>query len=161
LIKIRKKDINLERGVIVLHDGQTKNGRGAILPIPPGMVEYFRSIPEECEYAFYRVIRGTSKVRRSPKPRYVALGCFWKSWKKVLEKAEIKDFHFHDLRHIACWNLAKNGTPESVIMRIGNWKTPEIFRRYRHISEDEITGAVQFKNESCIRFVYDATGTVG
>ncbi len=155
LIRIRKKDIDLSRGVIVLHDGETKNGRGAIIPIPPGMVDYFRSIPEECEYAFYRVVLGTRTVRQSPNPRYVPLGCFGKSWKKVLKKAEIEDFRFHDLRHIACWNLAKNGTPESVIMRIGNWKTPEIFRRYRHISEAEITSAVRFQDDKCIRFVYD------
>ena len=35
---------------------------------------------------------------------------FDKAWRTTLKKADIKDFHFHDLRHTFCSNLILSGS---------------------------------------------------
>lgn len=161
LVNMRKEDVDLFQNVIYLREGQTKNGSGAILPIPPDMLEYFQNIPSKSTHAFYRKIKGSRKDRTGKNERYVPLGDFKNSWKEVCKHAKIKDFRFHDTRHYACWQMAKRGIPETVIMRIGNWKTRAVFRRYRHISMDEILAAVRWDNGNCIHGVYTGTGTDG
>jgi integrase len=57
-----------------------------------------------------------------------------KAWYQALERAGIEDFRWHDLRHCwASWHV-QNGTPLFALQELGGWESPEMVRRYAHLS---------------------------
>lgn len=64
-----------------------------------------------------------------------------RAWKKALERAGIKDFRWHDLRHTwASWHrMAGTSTPE--LQRLGAWKTQAMVERYAHLAPDQLVDA--------------------
>jgi integrase len=135
LIRLKKDSLDLLNNVIRLRNGTTKNRRGTFIPIPPDMVEYFRNLPRETEYLFFRFVDKSQS--------YASLGDFHKAWATARKLAGIEDFHFHDLRHISATNLVDNGTPERVVREIANWKT-DMLNRYYHMSDKRIMQSVRF-----------------
>ena len=62
-----------------------------------------------------------------------------KAWKKALKRAGIEDFRWHDLRHTwASWHV-QNGTPLFALQELGGWESPEMVRRYAHLSAEHLT----------------------
>lgn len=61
-----------------------------------------------------------------------------KAWYKGLAAVEIEDFRWHDLRHTwASWHV-QNGTPLFALQELGGWESPEMVRRYAHLSADHL-----------------------
>lgn len=61
-----------------------------------------------------------------------------KAWYKGLMTAGIEDFRWHDLRHTwASWHV-QNGTPLFALQELGGWESPEMVRRYAHLSADHL-----------------------
>jgi hypothetical protein len=50
---------------------------------------------------------------------------------------------FHDLRRSGARNYRRAQVTEDVIMRIGGWKTPSMFRRYNVVDERDLTEAAE------------------
>lgn len=113
LVQMRRDWVDLEQSCIVIPMGITKNGEECIKPIPPNMIDYFRSIPNDSEFVFYREEDG----------KYKSLGDFKKSWTHCRNKAGIDNLRFHDTRHHSATNLVNNGVPERVVMQVAGWKT--------------------------------------
>ncbi|RQQ63540.1 site-specific integrase [Burkholderia stagnalis] len=60
------------------------------------------------------------------------------AWRKALERAGIRDFRWHDLRHTwASWHVQR-GTPLQVLKELGGWETMEMVQRYAHLSADHL-----------------------
>lgn len=61
-----------------------------------------------------------------------------KAWYQALERAGIQDFRWHDLRHTwASWHV-QNGTPLFALQELGGWESPEMVRRYAHLSAEHL-----------------------
>jgi hypothetical protein len=61
-----------------------------------------------------------------------------KAWYEVLKWAGITDFRWHDLRHTwASWHV-QNGTPLFALQELGGWESPEMVRRYAHLSAEHL-----------------------
>jgi len=61
-----------------------------------------------------------------------------KAWYQGLERAGIQDFRWHDLRHTwASWHVQK-GTPIYALQELGGWESPEMVRRYAHLSAEHL-----------------------
>jgi integrase len=120
LIKAKREQYNQVTNTIFIPD--SKADIPINKPVPPEMREYFKNIPLDCPYLFYR---------QTKSGKYYSLGDFRKAWAHCLKKAEITDAHVHDLRHISATELYSNGIPEREIMDIAGWKTP-MLSTYRH-----------------------------
>jgi integrase len=120
LIKAKKEQYNPFTNTIYIPD--SKADIPINKPVPPEMRDYFRNIPSDCPYLFYR---------QTKQGKFYPLGDLRKAWAYCLEKAEITDAHIHDLRHVSATELYSNGIPEREIMDIAGWKTP-MLSTYRH-----------------------------
>lgn len=64
-----------------------------------------------------------------------------KAWWAALERADIKDFRWHDLRHtFATWHR-QAGTPTHELQRLGGWKTLSMVERYAHVAPEGLQTA--------------------
>lgn len=80
-----------------------------------------------------------------------------KAWYKGLEAAGIKDFRWHDLRHTwASWHV-QNGTPLFALQELGGWESPEMVRRYAHLSADHLA---PYADRLCALRVVEPSGDV-
>jgi len=60
------------------------------------------------------------------------------AWKSALERAGIKDFRWHDLRHTwASWHV-QSGTPLNVMKELGSWKSFDMVLRYAHLAPKQL-----------------------
>lgn len=136
LLSLHWSDVDLNRKVIVLHE--TKNGDRRLLPLS-GLA--------------FELVKEHSKVRRidtdfifpnqkGDKPLDIR-----SAWERALEKAEIEDFRFHDLRHSAASYLAMNGATMAEIAEVLGHKTLQMVKRYAHLSDAHTAGVVARMNE--------------
>ena len=61
-----------------------------------------------------------------------------RAWRNALQRAEITDFRWHDLRHTwASWHV-QAGTPLNVLKELGGWASLEMVLRYAHLGADHL-----------------------
>lgn len=70
-----------------------------------------------------------------------------REWRAAVKAANIKDFHFHDLRHSAASYLAMNGATTAEIAEVLGHKTASMVKRYAHLSTTHTAGVVAAMNE--------------
>lgn len=139
LVNMKKEDLDLIHNTIRVKAGNSKNDIGCYKPIPPDMVDYFRNLPSETEYLFYR----KEEDEKTGNVSYFGLGSFHSAWSRCLRLAKLQGFHFHDTRHMAATMLVDNGTPEQAVMTVANWKT-NMLRNYYHREPRKMLELVQF-----------------
>lgn len=62
-----------------------------------------------------------------------------KGWYSALARAGIENFRWHDLRHTwASWHV-QGGTPLYALQEMGGWESPEMVRRYAHLTADHLS----------------------
>lgn len=65
-----------------------------------------------------------------------------RDFKRALQRANIKNFRFHDLRHTwASWHIQR-GTPLMVLKELGGWETIEMVQKYAHLNADHLLSYV-------------------
>ncbi len=129
LLGLRWSDVDLERGVAVIH--HTKNGDRRSVPIVPEVAALLRQ--------HGRVRRlDSDMVFPSPGKRPV---WFDPAWYVALDTAKVENFRFHDLRHTAASYLAMSGATVPEIAAVLGHRTLQMVKRYAHLS-DQHTGAV-------------------
>jgi integrase len=68
---------------------------------------------------------------------------FRRSWNLTCEKAGCPGMLFHDLRRCFAINGRRSGNSETVIMKMGGWKTRSVFDRYAIVSDQDLEEATQ------------------
>ena len=135
---IRKGDLitltraNLDRFKPCIHFRASKTWkrkqRETVLIFLDGMLEYFDSLPQECNYLFPRIVNG----------EYVSLGDFKNHWHTMLKEARIEDFHWHDLKHCAITSMMDAGYNEHDLRGLGIQFSPAMIARYYHHDVEEV-----------------------
>jgi integrase len=136
LLGLTWNDVDLQRGVVRLHD--TKNKERRVLPLTGFALElmqqYATKRSNESAFVF--------PSRNGRKPADIRT-----AWEEAVERAEIEDFHFHDLRHSAASYLAMNGASLAEIAEVLGHKTLDMVKRYAHLSDAHTAGVVARMNE--------------
>lgn len=117
-------------------------------PVPDTMKEYFKTIPLDCPYLFYHVIKGSRDDRTGENKQYAPLGDFKKAWAYCLKKAGISDYRIHDLRHRAVTSLIEYGNSETLVADAAGWKSTKMLKNYRHINTLKSAQAIQFQRST-------------
>ena len=120
--------VDFERRVAWLDPGTTKNGDGRGIPLNKDAVLALRQVqgqhPRWCFTYQGKPMAGIGSA-----------------WKRALKKAEIEDFHFHDLRHTwASWHVM-SGSSLQELMELGGWKSYEMVLRYAHLAPEHLSNA--------------------
>ncbi len=63
-------------------------------------------------------------------------------WKRIVKKAGLEGFRFHDLRHNWCHQHLNAQTPLMALKELGGWKTLEMVQRYAHPNESYLKAHV-------------------
>jgi integrase len=64
-----------------------------------------------------------------------------RSWRNALKRAGIKNFRWHDLRHVwATWHVMA-GTPLAELQELGAWKSELMVKRYAHFAPEQLRAA--------------------
>ena len=109
-----------------VHPDQAKARRAIAVPLnADALVLVQRQLGKHVTHVFS--YKGRPIIQVSTKAGYAAL-----------ERANIRDFRWHDLRHTwASWH-AQNGTPLFALQELGGWESAEMVRRYAHLAADHL-----------------------
>jgi integrase len=131
ILKLQWTQVDLERGLLRLDPGTTKNGEGRVLPLVTGLrsvLEQWRrytllhwpSCPWVCHYDGAQLTRLT------------------RAWRRAARQVGLEGKLFHDLRRTAVRNMVRSGIPERVAMTISGHKTRSVFDRYDIVNERDL-----------------------
>jgi integrase len=128
--------VDVPAGRIVLH--LTKNGERRVVPLVGHALECVMELAKVRRLDTDLLFPGRVKASEPIDLR--------QPWEKALERAEIHDFRFHDLRHSAASYLAMNGASLAEIAETLGHKTLQMVKRYSHLSEAHTASVVERMN---------------
>lgn len=128
--------VDLNAGRITLH--LTKNGERRVVPLVGHALEQVRELAKVRRLDTGLLFPGKAEPGEPIDLR--------QPWEKALEKADIHDFRFHDLRHSAASYLAMNGASLAEIAETLGHKTLQMVKRYSHLSEAHTASVVERMN---------------
>lgn len=147
IMGLRWHDVDLERGVIILHE--TKNNERRRIPVTGFALDLLRKHHDQRNTETSLLFPGKRHMQRTTdgaEPYYKPMD-LRAPWEAALQKAGVENFLFHDLRHTAASYLAMNGASLAEIAEILGHKTLAMVKRYAHLSDSHITSVVASMNE--------------
>jgi integrase len=128
--------VDLHKGRAVLHE--TKNGDRRPVAITGHALELLKELS--------KIRRIDSKLLFPSKEKAQKPMDLRSPWETAVRRAELDDFHFHDLRHSAASFFAMNGVSLAEIAEILGHKTLQMVKRYAHLSEGHTARVVESMN---------------
>lgn len=131
--------VDLQRCVIRLEEEQTKNQEGRVVPLPKPLIKMLAAKGAKEGKVF-----DTTNLRKSWMSACSSVGL----GRKIEVPGKKYDPRYvgltlHDFRRSAARNLLLAGVPETIIMRIGGWKTRSVFDRYAVANTADLTAAMR------------------
>ena len=134
ILGLRWRNIDLTRCRAVIED--TKNSERRSLALVRQVVDEPKALKK-----IQRI--DDDLVFLHPKTGKPSYFYFEKAWRAARQKARIKDFRFHDLRHSCASDLAMNGATTAEIAAVLGHKTLAMVKRYSHLSDEHVRGVVE------------------
>lgn len=126
LLSLTWEQIDQKRGLITLY--KTKNGDARTIPLPeaarPLLAARIRRLGVRLVFPSKQDPEKPTSVRNA--------------WLKALERAEIKDLHFHDLRHSAASYLVQEGVSLVQVAALLGHRDLKMTRRYSHLEAEHL-----------------------
>ena len=124
--RLRWDQVDLDRKVAWIHPDQAKT-KAIAVPLNVDAIDILKS-QQNVHPDFVFTYKGKPVKEANTK-----------AWKEALKRAGIENFRFHDLRHTwESWHV-QNGTPLHTLQEMGAWESPEIVRRYAHLSAERLS----------------------
>lgn len=128
LMNLRWGQVDFGRRTILLREGETKNGSGRVLPLTGEACELLRDMSKVRDLKDDRVFPVPAEGR--------GFGSMRNAWDKALERAQVEDFRWHDLRHTAASYLTMAGVGSMEVAKMLGHKTLQMTARYSHLSPE-------------------------
>jgi integrase len=138
LLNMQVNQIDLAQKVIRLEPGTTKNGEGREVFMTNTVFALLTTCVTGKAAGDFVFTRSSGKRVKD----------FRTTWENACEAAGVPGLLFHDLRRTAARNLRRAGVPETVIMKIGGWRTRSVFERYAIVSRTDIADAMRKLQQS-------------
>lgn len=158
ILGLRWEQVDLERGVIRLEPGTTKNREGREAPLIPDVHSLLMEWRRET-LARYPACPWVCHFRGKP------ITHFRRAWADGIKKAGLHGKLFHDLRRSAVRNMVQAGIPDTVAMKISGHRTRSVFDRYAIVSSRDLEVArdrltVLARDRATARDLLDASPSV-
>ncbi|MBI3245885.1 MAG: tyrosine-type recombinase/integrase [Deltaproteobacteria bacterium] len=127
ILSLRRQNIDWQnRRMFVEH---TKNGERRVIPMNDTLYETLRRLPArlDSEMLFPDV----------------KLGMVTAAFRRAVKRAQLPDFHFHDLRHCFASYLTMGGANLRAVQMLLGHKDVRMTIRYSHLSPEHLQGAVK------------------
>jgi integrase len=146
LLGLTWHDVNLSRGAVVLQ--ATKNGERRSVPLA--------GVAAEVLARRHRMADGSLTERV-----FEGTGGLYRAFQKAVERAGIRDFRFHDLRHTTASWLAMDGRSTIEIAEVLGHKTLAMVKRYAHLAPNHRVPMMNAMAERYLPSVTTANGQGG
>lgn len=123
-----------------------KGDRIVTTPITPAVAEVLQSVKgQHDEYVFtYKAMRGNPKRKTVRGQRYPITYEGGKTeWQRLVKRAGVKDFRFHDLRHTTATRLLRETGNLVLVQQALNHRDITTTARYAHVNKTEVANALQ------------------
>jgi integrase len=122
ILRARWTDVSLERRT--LHIPVTKNGHARTIPLSPAALALLREL-EDLTGTADRVLPLTEDMAKM-------------AWKRLVRRAKLVDFRFHDLRHEAISSFFERGLNVPEVALLSGHRDPRMLFRYTHPKAEDI-----------------------
>jgi len=142
LLNLTWDDIDFVSGTIFVRT--SKSGEGRRIPMSPTahrtLSALWQARRKRLGARVVNQIEANRYVFTAPEGGFVAN--LARAWYPALERAEIADLHFHDLRHTFASRLVMNGVDLYRVQILMGHKTSAMTLRYAHLSPQHLRAAV-------------------
>ena len=120
LLKLQWQYVFLEKKYV--HLPETKNGATRNVPLSPKALEILNTLPRDISGFVFPI-----------KP-----AALQSCWKRLIQKQQIEDLHFHDLRHEATSRFFEKGLNVMEVASITGHKDLRMLQRYTHLRAEDL-----------------------
>jgi integrase len=122
ILRLKQGLVDMQARVAIFRD--TKNGEDRAIPLSHGALAVLQKV----------------NALNLPGPTVFPLtrNAIVAAWRRILKRAAIDDFRFHDLRHEACTRLFERGLSVMEVQKITGHKTLSQLLRYTHLKVDHL-----------------------
>ncbi len=129
LFSLQWEDLDLQNGVVLVVD--TKNGERREVPMSDTLRETLRRLPRRLDTPYVFPGRDGNELRNIR----------WR-FERVLKKAGIEGFVFHDIRHTFASHLVMAGADLVTVKELLGHKSMQMTLRYAHLAPDHKRAAI-------------------
>ena len=133
ILQLKWENVDFTSGVIYIPSSLSKNKCHGEIPMNGVVIKTLEELKKNATnnpYVFYN-------KKGSPMTDVI------KSFTTALNKANIKDFRFHDLRHTFCSQLVNSGVDIYTVMALARHKSIKMTMRYAHLTPNQKRVAVE------------------
>jgi integrase len=123
ILGLKGKDIDLENGFLHLTD--TKNGNNRSIPITESIAKLLKERKTHSDAHLFPSENDPSQPC-----------CIRSAWETAIEKAQIQDFRFHDIRHTTASYLAMDGFSMKEVSFLLGHAGQQSTDRYSHLPQE-------------------------
>jgi len=145
LIRLTEDMIDEDQDVIVPAGGRIKTGVRQIAPLTDRVSAILGEIRAERTQSKIRNVRGLVFTRDDGRP--ITKDAIASALKRACRDANVRDFRFHDLRHCAKTNWARQGISTEAAMLAAGHKSFQMHQRYVHLQNQDIAKAFGIRQE--------------
>ena len=131
VLGLKWQQVDLDRNCAWIYGDESKSGQSIPVPLSEKAISIIRS-QQGINETFVFTYQGKQVKQANTR-----------AFRNTLKRAGIENFRFHDLRHTWASHHIQNGTPLFVLQELGGWKSPEMVKKYAHLSSEHLRKYVE------------------